>query len=217
MASGHHKRRQWMQRHVNDPFVKRSQQEGYRSRAVYKLQEIDQKDRLLRKGMNVVDLGAAPGGWSQYVQSRVGPEGRVFALDILPMDAIPGVEVIEGDFTEDAVLQALLDTLRGEKIQLVISDMAPNISGIKSVDQAKAMYLAELALDLAHNVLEKGGDLLVKVFQGEGFDAYLKQLRQHFVKVQVRKPKASRASSRETYLLARSYRSGSGDKSSLNS
>lgn len=206
MPSVHKKRRDWMQRHLNDPYVKLSQKEGYRSRSVYKLQEIDLRDRLFRPGLKVVDLGAAPGGWSQYVQTRINPGGRLLALDILPMDPVSGVEFIEGDFTEESVFAMLVSTLQGEKIQLVISDMAPNISGVKSVDQSKAMYLAELALDLAHNVLEQGGDLLVKVFQGDGFDEYLKQLRQYFAKVVVRKPKASRPASRENYLLARSYR-----------
>jgi len=195
----------WLKEHFDDPFVKRAQQEGYRSRAVYKLLEIDQKDRLLRPGMTVVDLGAAPGGWAQVAADKVGPQGRVVALDILPMDPIPGVDVVEGDFREDAVLDELLRQLADRPVDLVMSDMAPNISGEKSIDQPRAMYLAELTLDLAREVLAPGGAMVVKVFQGEGFDQFLKELRAAFGKVSVRKPKASRPRSREVYLVARNY------------
>jgi 23S rRNA (uridine2552-2'-O)-methyltransferase len=195
----------WLKEHFDDEFVKRAQQEGYRSRAVYKLLEIDQKDRLLRPGMTVIDLGAAPGGWAQVAADKVGSDGRVVALDILPMDPIPGVEIIEGDFREEEVLRNLLDLLGGRPVDLVMSDMAPNISGEKSIDQPRAMYLVELTLDLAREVLAPGGTMVVKVFQGEGFDQYLKALRTDFGKVTVRKPKASRPRSREVYLVARNY------------
>jgi len=194
-----------LKEHFDDPYVTRAQQEGYRSRAVYKLREIEEKDRLLRRGMTVVDLGAAPGGWAQVAAEKVGREGRVIALDILPMDPLPGVEVIEGDFRETAILERLLATIEGRTVDLVMSDMAPNISGMKAVDQPRAVYLAELALDLAEQVLKPGGDLLVKLFQGEGFDAYLRDLRARFDRVVTRKPDASRPRSREVYLLARGF------------
>ena len=196
----------WLQEHFDDEYVKKAQQQGYRSRAVYKLLEIQQKDHILRPGMTVVDLGAAPGGWSQVAADIVGDKGRVIALDILPMSSLGGVEIIEGDFREEAVLQQLLDSLNGRAVDLVMSDMAPNMSGIGGVDQPRAMYLAELTLDLAHKVLRQGGDIVVKVFQGEGFDDYLRSLREVFTKVQSRKPKASRPRSREVYLLARGYK-----------
>lgn len=195
----------WLKEHFDDEYVKRAQQLGYRSRAVFKLLEIDEKDRILRKGMRVIDLGAAPGGWSQIARDRVGPQGRVVALDILPMDPLPGVEVLQGDFREDAVMNALLAAVGDDKVDLVMSDMAPNISGERTVDQPRAMYLAELALDLAQHVLAPGGDLLIKVFQGEGSDAFMRTLKENFAKVIVRKPKASRPRSREVYLLARNY------------
>jgi len=195
----------WLREHFDDPYVKRAQQEGYRSRAVYKLEEIDRRDRLFRPGMTVVDLGAAPGGWSQYARRSIGDKGRVVALDILPMDPIPGVEFLQGDFREQEVLDRLLDTLGGEPVDLVISDMAPNISGVNSVDQARAMYLVELAVDLAKQILKPGGDLLLKIFQGEGFDPVLADLRRSFKSVAIRKPKASRPRSREVYALARNY------------
>lgn len=197
--------RNWLKEHFDDEYVTRAQQEGYRSRAAYKLLEIDGKDKLLKKGMVAVDLGAAPGGWSQIAADKAGDNGLVVALDILPMDPIPDVAVLEGDFREDEVLQQLLDTLGGRPVDLVMSDMAPNISGMKTVDQPRAMYLVELALDLAKTVLKPGGDMLVKVFQGEGFDEYLKACRQHFRKVIIRKPAASRPRSREVYVLARNY------------
>lgn len=196
----------WLAEHFRDEFVKRAQREGYRSRAVFKLQEIDTRDRLLKPGMHVVDLGAAPGGWTQYAVSRVGAQGRVMALDILPMGELPGAEVITGDFTEAAVLAALEARLAGRPVDLVISDMAPNISGIGLSDQARAIYLAELALDFALRQLRPGGDFLVKTFQGQGFPEFFRSLKQGFTQVLTRKPKASRDRSRETYLLARGRR-----------
>ena len=196
----------WLSEHFADEYVKRAQKEGWRSRAVFKLEEIDQKDRLLKPGMTIVDLGAAPGGWSQYAAKKLGRNGRIIALDILEMDELEGVEFLQGDFTEDEPLERLLATVGNAKPDLVISDMAPNISGMDAIDQPKSMYLAELALDLAEKVLKPGGDFLTKVFQGEGFDEYLKALRSRFGTVVTRKPKASRPRSREVYLLARNYR-----------
>ncbi len=196
----------WLREHFTDEYVKRAQQDGYRSRAVYKLLEIHEKDHLLRPGLTVVDLGAAPGGWSQLSARLVGGQGRVMALDILPMEPLPGVEFIEGDFREAAVLDQLLAALDGRTVDVVLSDMAPNTSGIKAVDQPSIMYLAELALDFARQRLRPGGDFLVKAFQGEGFDAYFKALRTAFATVAPRKPRASRARSAEQYLLARNYR-----------
>ncbi len=195
----------WLREHFTDEYVKRAQHEGYRSRAVYKLLEIHEKDRLLRPGLTVVDLGAAPGGWSQLAAHRVGEQGTVIALDILPIEPLPGVECIEGDFREVVVLEQLLSVLNGRPVDLVISDMAPNTSGIKAVDQPRGMYLAELALDFARRCLRPGGDFLTKAFQGEGFDSYLNELRAAFATVAIRKPKASRARSAEQYLLARNY------------
>ncbi len=190
--------KQWMMEHVNDPYVQRAQKEGYRSRAAYKLLEIAERDHLLKPGMVVVDLGATPGGWSQVAAA----EGcRVIALDLLPLQPIPGVEFIQGDFREDEVLAELEASLGGKPVGLVISDMAPNISGISVADQARAMYLAELALDFASNHLEPGGAFLVKVFQGTGFEDFLKLMRSRFAKVVVRKPGASRDRSSEQYLL----------------
>jgi len=196
----------WLTEHFNDEYVKRAQKEGYRSRAVYKLIEMDDKDRLLKSGMTVVDLGAAPGGWSELLSKRVGDSGRLFALDILPMDAVPDVTFIEGDFTEQAVYDELVEALEGKWVDLVISDMAPNISGTKAIDQPKMMYLAELALEFAVSVLKPGGTFLTKVFTGEGIDEYKKELRQHFAKIIVRKPKASRARSSEVYLMAKQFK-----------
>ncbi len=198
--------RRWLQRHVDDEYVKRARADGYRSRAAYKFIEIDDRDRLLRPGMTVVDLGAAPGGWSQVAAQRVGDKGMVVALDILPMDPLGDVRVLKGDFTDENVLENLLAALGERKIDLVISDMAPNISGMAAVDQPRAMYLAELTLDLARQTLAPNGDLLVKVFQGEGFEHFYKEVRQCFAKTVIRKPKASRAKSREMYLLARRYK-----------
>ncbi len=199
----------WLREHFDDVYVKRAQQEGYRSRAAYKLLEIDEKDKLFRPGMTVVDLGAAPGSWSEVAAKKVGHRGRVVALDILPMDSIAGVEFIEGDFREQEIYDQLLEVLGDAPVDLVISDMAPNISGLKAVDQPRSMYLAELALEMAKKVLKQGGDLLVKVFTGEGLDEYKKVMRPAFDKIIVRKPGASRPRSPEIYLLARGYRSGS--------
>jgi len=196
----------WLKEHFDDEYVRRSQQDGYRSRAVYKLEEIDQKDKLLKAGMIVMDLGAAPGSWTQYVARKLKGKGRIVAMDILDMDAIDGVEFIQGDFLEDAVFQQLLDTLGNDRPDLVISDMAPNMSGQQAVDIPRAMYMAELALDMAQNVLQPGGGLLVKLFQGEGFAEYQKQLRTQFTRVVMRKPKASRARSREIYALATGFK-----------
>lgn len=196
----------WLAEHFSDEFVKRARKEGYRGRAVYKLQEIDARDRLLRPGMTVVDLGAAPGAWSQYVHERLGRTGRVIALDILPMEALPGVEVLQGDFTEESTLKALLDALGGRPVDLVISDMAPNISGVDVTDQARVMYLAELALDFAVRVLKPGGGFLVKIFQGRGFNELYKVIQANFTRVASRKPKASRPRSAESYILATGFR-----------
>jgi len=195
----------WLKDHFADPFVKQAHAAGLRSRAVFKLKQIDEKYKLIKRGIGVVDLGAAPGGWSQYVAEQVGPTGRVIAMDILPMAALADVTFIEGDFTESATYEQLLATLDGKKADLVLSDMAPNISGVKLVDQPKSMYLAELARDFAQQVLAEGGNFLIKLFHGEGFDEYVKSLREVFTKVQIVKPDASRAKSSEVYLLARHY------------
>lgn len=192
--------KQWLQRQHNDDYVKRAQRDGYRSRSAYKLLEINEKDKILRPGMTVVDLGAAPGGWSQVAVKIVGA-GKVIALDILPIDPITGVDTILGDFRESEIHAELLDRLHGTKVDLVISDMAPNFSGISGVDVPRAVYLAEIALEFALQVLKPGGCLLVKLFQGEGFTEYMRFFKQSFKSVVVRKPKASRAESRETYLL----------------
>ncbi|MBI3570266.1 MAG: 23S rRNA (uridine(2552)-2'-O)-methyltransferase RlmE [Gammaproteobacteria bacterium] len=196
----------WLARNAKDKYVKRARQEGARSRAIYKLEEIDRRDHLLRPGMTVVDLGAAPGGWSQYVKSRVGDSGRVLALDILPMEPIVGVEFIEGDFTEQPVLDLLMQRIQGKPVDLVISDMAPNMSGVASVDQAHSMNLAELALEFSDKSLKPGGSLLIKTFQGEGFNEFYAQLRRRFEKLATRKPSASRGESKEIYLLGRGFR-----------
>jgi 23S rRNA (uridine2552-2'-O)-methyltransferase len=196
----------WLAEHESDAYVLLARKEGYRSRAVYKLQEIDARDRLLRPGMTIVDLGAAPGGWCQYVQRRLGAQVRLLALDVLEMAPLEGVTFIQGDFREPGVLAQLENALGGARADLVLSDMAPNLSGIDVADQAAAVHLAELALDFARAHLAGGGSLLVKVFQGEGFDAFLRTLRTEFDKVLIRKPRASRSRSREVYLLARNYR-----------
>jgi 23S rRNA (uridine2552-2'-O)-methyltransferase len=196
----------WLQEHFSDHYVKESQKDGYRSRASYKLLEIHEKDRVFRPGMRVVDLGAAPGGWSQVAAEAVGEKGYVLASDILPMDALAGVEFIQGDFTEAEVFEQLLAALGDEKADLVISDMAPNMSGIAGVDQPKAMYLVELAFDMAQHTLKSGGTFICKLFQGEGSDEWLKQVRLRFEKCQIRKPDASRARSREVYLVAKQYK-----------
>jgi 23S rRNA (uridine2552-2'-O)-methyltransferase len=198
--------KQWLKEHFDDEYVKRSQDEGYRSRASYKLLEIQEKDRLIKPGMTVVDLGAAPGGWSQIAAQLVGEKGRVLACDILPMDSLPGVEFIEGDFTEQTVLDELLSKLGDDGADLVISDMAPNLSGMKDMDQPRAMYLAELALDLARSTLHEGAYFLVKVFQGAGFEDYHKELKESFQAVKTRKPGASRQRSREVYLLGAGFK-----------
>lgn len=198
--------RRWLDRHFSDAYVKRAQQEGYRSRAAYKLLEIQERDRLLRPGMAVVDLGAAPGGWSQVARRLVGQGGQVFALDILPMEPIADVTFLLGDFREDAVLDQLQAALTGTPIDLVLSDMAPNVSGLAAVDQPRAAYLCELALDLAGKVLKPKGAMVVKAFQGEGFDAYLRQMREVFSQVLTRKPEASRSESREVYLVGKGFR-----------
>lgn len=196
----------WLKEHFNDPYVKMAQKDGYRSRASYKLLEIQEKDRILRPGNTVIDLGAAPGGWSQVTSRVLGDKGRLIASDILEMDSIPDVTFIQGDFTEESVLAQILEAVGNNPVDLVISDMAPNMSGVKMADQARAMYLCELALDLAGQVLRPGGDFLIKIFQGEGFDTYHKQVRTMFEKVQMRKPLSSRDRSREQYLLARGFR-----------
>ena len=198
--------KRWLNEHFDDEYVRRAQQEGYRSRAVYKLIEIQQKDHILKPGMTVVDLGAAPGSWSEYARNELGRSGRLVALDILAMEPMQGVEIIQGDFREDAVLEQLLQVLAGEGADLVISDMAPNISGMGAVDIPRSYYLAELALDLARQIVKPGGGLLVKLFQGEGFDDYVKELRNSFTRVVMRKPNASRARSREIYALATGYK-----------
>ncbi|MCU7936290.1 MAG: 23S rRNA (uridine(2552)-2'-O)-methyltransferase RlmE [Candidatus Thiodiazotropha sp. (ex Dulcina madagascariensis)] len=198
--------RQWLDRHVNDDYVKRAQKAGYRSRAAFKLLEIQEKDKIIQPGMRVVDLGAAPGGWSQIARNLVGEKGQVVALDILPMDPIAGVDFIQGDFREPQPLQTLQDRLGGEPADLVISDMSPNVTGMASVDQPRAIYLCELALDFAQQVLKPGGGFVAKVFQGEGFDAYLRTLRSAFGRVVCRKPNASRAKSREIYLVAGNFK-----------
>jgi len=201
--TSHKSKRRWLDEHHNDDYVKRARKEGYRSRAVYKLLEIDQRTRLFKPGMTVIDLGAAPGGWSQVATSRLRGNGRIIATDILPMDPLPDVEILQGDFREQEVVDRILESLGEARADLVISDMAPNISGMAAMDQPRAMFLAELALDLALKVLRPGGDLLVKVFQGQGSDDYIRLLRQHFKLVTVKKPKASRPRSREVYALSR--------------
>ncbi|MGO2236279.1 23S rRNA (uridine(2552)-2'-O)-methyltransferase RlmE [Marinomonas sp. UCMA 3892] len=196
----------WMKEHFDDPYVKKSQQDGYRSRASYKLIEINDKDKLFKPAMRVVDLGAAPGGWSQVAAKLVGDHGTIVASDILEMAPLPGVSFVQGDFTEQEVYEAILAEIGDKKADLVISDMAPNMSGNSSSDQPQAMYLVELALDMAAQVLRPGGNFLVKVFQGEGFEEYLKTMRAQFDSVVTRKPDASRARSREVYLLGRQYK-----------
>ena len=196
----------WLAEHASDEFVKRAHREGWRSRAVFKLQEIQAAERLLRPGIRCVDLGAAPGGWSQFAARILGGAGRIVATDILPMDAIPGVEFVLGDFCEQSVLEEVLRAVGAEKVDLVLSDMAPNMAGIDAVDQPRSMYLAELALDFADRVLTPGGDALVKLFQGAGFEEIVKNARKRFGRVVLKKPKASRTRSPEIYLLARQFR-----------
>jgi len=196
----------WLKEHFSDPFVKKAQAQGRRSRAAYKLEELLQRDRLLKPGMTVVDLGAAPGGWSQQVRQMLGDQGRVVALDLLAMPSLAGVEFIQGDFRQDSTLAQLQDVLNGQTVDLVLSDMAPNKSGIVAVDQPKMMHLAELALDFADKQLRVGGALLIKLFQGVGFDDYVRQMRRRYARVVMRKPQASRARSAEVYALGQGKR-----------
>ena len=205
MAKGSSKNN-WLARQQKDLYVKQAQQSHYRSRAVYKLIEIDERDHLFKQGQVVIDLGAAPGSWSQYVSEKIGHEGRLLAIDILPMEPIEHTLFIEGDFTEQSVYEECLQAMNNARADLVISDMAPNLSGIRVADQARALHLAELSFDLAKSVLKAGGDMLVKVFEGEGTDSYRHDLNEHFGKIIVRKPKASRDDSREFYVLAKTFR-----------
>lgn len=196
----------WLEEHVNDPYVKRAQVDGYRARAAYKLIELNDKDKLIRPGMLIVDLGSAPGSWSQIAGRLVGVKGRVIASDILPMDSLEQVDFIQGDFTEESVFNQIMEKLGGAQADLVISDMAPNITGVDAVDQASSMYLVELALDMARQVLKPKGNYVVKVFHGEGYDDYVKDVRASFEKVVIRKPDASRPRSREVYIVAKGFK-----------
>ena len=196
----------WLKEHVDDIWVQKAQQDGYRTRASYKLIELDEKDQLIKPGMTVVDLGSAPGGWSQVVTRLLKGNGTIIASDILPMDPIEDVNFIQGDFTEESVFDELMAVIYGRPVDLVISDMAPNMSGVASIDQPGAMYLVELALDTARQVLRPNGQFVAKVFQGEGFDQYLDDVRTSFSKVMIRKPKASRARSREVYIVGKGFR-----------
>ena len=196
----------WLKEHFDDQYVQKAQKLGLRSRAVFKIEEIQQRDRLIRQGMTVVDLGAAPGGWSQYAVEQVGDKGRVIACDILPMDPIVGVDFLQGDFREEAVLTALLERVGDNKVDVVLSDMAPNMSGTPAVDQPRAMYLVELALEMCRDVLAPGGSFVVKVFQGVGSEEYLKAVRELFKVVKVRKPDSSRSRSREVYIVATGFK-----------
>jgi len=196
----------WRDRQERDPYVQQARRDGWRSRAVYKLEQIAGKEKFLKPGMVVIDLGSSPGSWSQYVTETLKGRVRIVAVDLLPMDSLPSVEFVEGDFTEDAIFEQLCEAVGDERADLVMSDMAPNISGNKSVDQPRSMYLVELALDMARKTLKPGGDFVCKLFQGEGFDAFVKDARRSFERVRVIKPKASRAGSREVYLVARNYR-----------
>jgi len=195
-----------MQEHFQDEYVKKAQAMGYRSRAVFKLIEIQEKDKIIKPGINIVDLGAAPGGWSEYVSKIVGKKNKVIALDLLAIDPIDGVDFIQGDFREDDVLEQLYKVLDGEPVHLLLSDMAPNMSGSREMDQPRAIYLGELALDAAQHILAKGGTFLIKMFQGAGFDEYYNQVRQQFSSVVIRKPKASRPRSNEVYILAKGFK-----------
>jgi len=198
--------KQWMNEHVTDQYVKKAQIDGYRSRASYKLIEINEKDKLIGPGSVVMDLGSAPGGWSQIVAPWVGDKGRVIASDILPMDALAGVDFIQGDFTEESVFNEILKVLGEDEVDVVISDMAPNMSGVNAADQYSSMYLVELALDMARNVLKPKGSFCAKVFQGVGYEEYLKDVRSSFDKVLIRKPSASRARSREVYIVGKGFK-----------
>lgn len=197
---------EWLRRHVNDPFVKQAQLDGYRSRSAYKLIELNEKDRLIKPAMRILDLGSAPGGWSQVAGKLVGAKGRVLATDILPMDPVPNVDFVQGDFTDDAVVAQLLEWLGSGQFDLIISDIAPNITGIDSADQASSMYFLELALDTVRKTLKPGATFVAKMFQGAGSDAYLKELRGSFEKVLIRKPAASRPKSREVYVVAKGFK-----------
>ena len=197
----------WMQRHVNDEYVQRSKRDGYRSRAAYKLLELQEKDRFIKRGQVIVDLGAAPGGWSQVAADMVGPKGEVVGFDILPIDPLPGVTLLQGDFREDNALRQLTDVLGKRQVDLVLSDMAPNISGVAAVDQPRAMLLCELALDFCTQYLRPGGGFVCKVFHGEGFDVWMRDVKSRFGRAVTRKPKASRPNSREVYLVAGNYHS----------
>jgi 23S rRNA (uridine2552-2'-O)-methyltransferase len=197
---------EWLRRHVNDPFVKQAQIDGYRSRSAYKLIELNEKDRLIKPGMRILDLGSAPGGWSQVAGKLVGRKGRVLATDILPMDSLANVDFIQGDFTDDRIVEQLLGWLGGGKFDLVISDIAPNLSGIDSADQAGSMYFLDLALDTVRKTLKSGASFAAKMFQGSGSDEYVKELRRSFEKVVIRKPAASRAQSREVYIVAKGFK-----------
>ena len=198
--------KRWLKEHFDDHYVQKAQKQGLRSRAVFKLEEMQQKDKLIKPGMTVVDLGAAPGGWSQLASDLVGSNGQVIACDILEMDPIAGVDFLQGDFREESVLTALLNRIDGNNVDIVLSDMAPNMSGNNAADQARSMYLCELALDMCHQVLKPGGNFAIKVFQGEGFDEFLTALRQNFTTIKTRKPDSSRARSREVYLVACGYK-----------
>ncbi len=196
----------WMQEHFDDEYVKKAQKLGLRSRAVFKIEEINNKDKLIKQGMKVVDLGAAPGGWSEYAVKAVGDSGQVVACDILAMDPIAGVDFLQGDFRENEVLDALLTRINGKNIDVVMSDMAANMTGNESADSARSMYLVELALDMCNQVLKKNGSFVVKVFQGEGFEQFMKDVRSVFTTVRTRKPESSRARSREVYLVATGFK-----------
>ncbi|MGM7447592.1 UNVERIFIED_ORG: 23S rRNA Um-2552 2'-O-methyltransferase [Idiomarina abyssalis] len=196
----------WLKEHFDDQFVQKAQKKGLRSRAVFKLEEIQKRDKLIKKGQTVVDLGAAPGGWSQYVADYFNGDGQIIACDILAMDPIAGVDFLQGDFREESVLDALLERIGGKNVDVVLSDMAPNMSGNGTVDQARSMYLVELALDMCNQVLKPGGSFAVKVFQGQGFESFLKDVRAAFNDVKTRKPESSRARSREVYLVATDYK-----------
>ncbi|MDH3620861.1 MAG: 23S rRNA (uridine(2552)-2'-O)-methyltransferase RlmE [Gammaproteobacteria bacterium] len=195
----------WRERQEKDPYVQRARKEGWRSRAVFKLEEIDRKERFLKPGIVCVDLGSAPGSWSQYITETLKGRARIVAVDLLPMDALPEVEFVQGDFQDDDVFEQLLESVGTDGADLVLSDMAPNISGTRAVDQPRSMYLVELALDMARKVLKPGGSFVCKVFQGEGFDEFVRDARNSFKRVRVIKPKASRAGSREVYLVARNF------------
>ncbi len=196
----------WLKEHFDDHYVQKAHKMGLRSRASFKLDEIQLQDKLIRQGMTVVDLGSAPGSWSQYVAGLIGTQGTVIACDILPMDPLPGVSFLQGDFREEAVLNALLERIGGKTVDVVLSDMAPNMSGNDTTDQARSVYLVELALDMCHKVLKQNGSFVVKVFQGDGFEQYLKDVRQAFTTVKIRKPESSRARSRETYIVATGFK-----------